>query len=74
MKDLTVLAVYGISILSGVGIIVATEDILNGVNGGFAVLGIIITLWIIKDEIVGRVEAHYERKLAPKKKEADSAI
>ena len=74
MRDLTMLAIYATSIVGGVGIGVATKDILNGVNGGFAVLGIIITLWIIKDEIAGRIEAHYERKLAPKKKEADSAI
>jgi len=74
MRDLTMLAVYAVSIGGGVGIGVATGNILNGVNGGFAVLGIIITLWIIKDEILGRIETHYERKLAPKKKEPDSAI
>lgn len=74
MRDLTALVIYAISIVGGVGIGVATKDILNGVNGGFAVLGVIITLWIIKDEITGRIEAYYERKLAPKKKEADSTI
>ncbi len=74
MRDLTMLAIYALSIVGGVGVGFATKDVLNGVNSGFAVLGVIITAWIIKDEIAGRLEAHYERKLAPKKKESDSAI
>jgi hypothetical protein len=64
--------VYAIATVVGVGVAL-THSVLEGIVGGFATLGGVITAWILFDTVKGKIEGFYEKKFAPKKSN-DSAL
>jgi membrane associated rhomboid family serine protease len=58
--------VYAIATVVGIGLAL-THSVLDGVVGGFAALGGLITAWILFDTVKGKIEGFYEKKFAPKR-------
>jgi hypothetical protein len=60
--------VYTSALLFGLAVWVMNADIVEAIVYGFALVGVIILVWIIGDEIKSRIEQHYRNKF---KKEDD---
>jgi hypothetical protein len=54
--------VYTSALLFGLAVWVMNADIVEAIVYGFALVGVIIFVWIIADEIKSRIEQHYRNK------------
>lgn len=58
-ENLTLAAIYGSALIAGVAF---------GLVEAFAVIGVALTIWLIKNEIENRVNEHYRAKYADEAK------
>lgn len=65
--DKTLIVVYAIAALAAALAYGNWGDGLRALNAGLAALGAVITVWLIADEVKGRIERYYEKQFAPKK-------
>ena len=54
--------VYTSALLFGLAVWVMNADIVEAIVYGFALVGVVIFVWIIGDEIKSRIEQHYHDK------------
>jgi uncharacterized membrane-anchored protein YitT (DUF2179 family) len=54
--------VYTSALLFGLAVWVMNADIVEAIVCGFALVGAIIFVWVIADEIKSRIEQHYRDK------------
>jgi len=54
--------VYTSALLFGLAVWVMNADIVEAIVYGFALVGVVIFVWIIADEIKSRMEQHYRNK------------
>lgn len=54
--------VYTSALLFGLAVWVMNADIVEAIVYGFALVGVVIFVWIIGDEIKTRIEQHYRDK------------
>ena len=53
---------YTAALLFGLAVWVMNADIVEAIVYGFALVGVVIFVWIIGDEIKTRIEQHYRDK------------
>ena len=61
--------VYTSALLFGLAVWVMNADIVEAIVYGFALVGVVIFVWIIGDEIKSRIEQHYEDKFKKRDEE-----
>lgn len=63
--------IYSAALFFGLAVWFINADIVQAVLSGFALVGLIVFVWIISDEIksriMSRVERHYAKKYGEKK-------
>ena len=60
MKEFVI--VYSAALLFGLAVWVMNADIVEAIVYGFALVGVVIFVWVITDEIKSRIEQHYRDK------------
>lgn len=53
---------YSAALLFGLAVWVMNADIVEAIVYGFALVGVVIFVWVIGDEIKSRIEQHYQDK------------
>jgi hypothetical protein len=57
MKEFVI--IYSAALLFGLAVWIMNADIVQAIVYGFALVGVVLFVWIIADEIKFRIEQHY---------------